>query len=95
MTVSLIEWTGKTWNPLTGCTKISPGCKFCYAERMSRRLRAMGLANYRNGFELTLHPHMLDAPLKWKKPCLVFKVLAAGSPGVSRSAPSTPKSQPW
>jgi len=72
MTKSTIEWTDSTWNPLTGCTKISPGCKNCYAKRMSGRLKAMGLANYRNGFELTLHRHMLDRPLRWKKPHLVF-----------------------
>jgi protein gp37 len=67
-----IEWTETTWNPLTGCTKISPGCKHCYAERMSLRLQAMGQSNYINGFELTLHEHMLDVPLRWKKPRLVF-----------------------
>ena len=67
-----IEWTESTWNPLTGCTKISPGCKLCYAERMSYRLKAMGQRNYRNGFRLTLHKHMLDTPLHWKKPQVVF-----------------------
>lgn len=71
-TKSSIEWTESTWNPLTGCTKISPGCKLCYAERMSARLKAMGQRNYRNGFKLTLHDHMLDAPLHWKKPQVVF-----------------------
>jgi protein gp37 len=71
-TKSSIEWTESTWNPLTGCTKISPGCKLCYAERMSARLKAMGQRNYRNGFKLTLHEHMLDAPLRWKKPQVVF-----------------------
>lgn len=69
---SAIEWTGSTWNPVTGCTKISPGCKHCYAERMAIRLRAMGQPNYRNGFKLTLHEHVLEAPLKWKKPQLIF-----------------------
>jgi protein gp37 len=69
---SSIEWTEATWNPLTGCDKISPGCKNCYAERMSLRLRAMGQRNYVNGFELTLHEHMLDVPLRWKKPQMVF-----------------------
>jgi len=69
---SSIEWTESTWNPLTGCTKISPGCKLCYAERMSARLKAMGQRNYWNGFELTLHEHMLEAPLHWKKPQVVF-----------------------
>src|SRR5947209_2498479 len=69
---SPIEWTDATWNPVTGCTKISPGCKFCYAERMANRLRAMGQANYRNGFDLTLHPHMLEYPLRWRKPRRIF-----------------------
>lgn len=69
---SAIEWTESTWNPLTGCTKISPGCKHCYAERMAIRLQAMGQRNYRNGFELTLHEHMLGLPLKWKSPQLIF-----------------------
>ncbi len=67
-----IEWTESTWNPVTGCTKVSPGCKHCYAERMAERLRAMGQANYANGFELTLHPHMLELPLRWKKLQTVF-----------------------
>jgi protein gp37 len=67
-----IEWTTATWNPLTGCDKISPGCKHCYAERMSNRLRLMGQPNYRNGFDLTLHEHMLDQPLRWKRPQSVF-----------------------
>jgi protein gp37 len=69
---STIEWTEATWNPLTGCTKISPGCKLCYAERMSARLKAMGQHNYRNGFKLTLHRHMLDTPLRWKRPQMIF-----------------------
>ena len=72
MSKSAIEWTESTWNPVSGCTKISPGCKFCYAEKMAKRLKAMGQKNYRNGFALTLHPHMLDLPLKWKKPQTVF-----------------------
>ena len=72
MAVSSIEWTSATWNPVTGCTKISPGCAHCYAERMAKRLRAMGQENYRNGFELTLQPQMLEKPLSWKKPMLVF-----------------------
>jgi protein gp37 len=67
-----IEWTEATWNPLTGCTKISPGCRHCYAERMSLRLQAMGQANYANGFALTLHEHMLEVPLRWRKPRTVF-----------------------
>ena len=67
-----IEWTTATWNPLTGCTKISPGCAHCYAERMSVRLKLMGQPNYVNGFELTLHERMLDQPLRWKKPQSIF-----------------------
>src|SRR5437660_1289326 len=69
---SAIEWTGSTWNPVTGCTKISPGCKHCYAERMAERLAAMGQPNYRNGFELTLQPQMLELPLRWRKPQRIF-----------------------
>src|SRR5208282_1926819 len=69
---SAIECTEATWNPLTGCDKISPGCTNCYAERMSLRLRLMGQKNYRNGFDLTLHPHALELPLKWKKPQRIF-----------------------
>lgn len=71
-TKSAIEWTESTWNPLTGCTKVSPGCKHCYAERMAMRLKAMGQPNYANGFELTLHEHTLEAPLAWKKPQMIF-----------------------
>jgi protein gp37 len=67
-----IEWTDSTWNPVTGCTKVSPGCKHCYAERMAERLQAMGQSNYRNGFELTLQPHMLELPLRWRKPQTIF-----------------------
>jgi len=69
---SAIEWTESTWNPVTGCTKISPGCANCYAERMAKRLQAMGQPNYANGFRVTLHEHVLDAPLKWRKPQIVF-----------------------
>ena len=69
---SRIEWTEVTWNPVTGCAKISPGCKHCYAERMSQRLRAMGVEKYRNGFSVTLHESALGDPLRWKKPRLVF-----------------------
>ena len=69
---SSIEWTGSTWNPITGCNKISPGCKFCYAERMAKRLKAMGSDNYKNGFKLTLHEHVLELPLSWKKPQTIF-----------------------
>jgi protein gp37 len=70
--ISLIEWTNATWNPLTGCTKVSPGCKHCYAERMSQRLQAMGQPNYANGFALTLHEHTLGIPLHWRKPKRIF-----------------------
>lgn len=69
---SSIEWTGATWNPVTGCTKISPGCKHCYAERMAKRLQAMGQPNYADGFQLTLQDHALTLPLKWKKPQTIF-----------------------
>ena len=72
MAQSTIEWTEYTWNPLTGCTKISAGCRHCYAERMAYRLKAMGQPNYRNGFELTMHEHALTTPLFWKKPVMVF-----------------------
>lgn len=71
-TQSHIEWTEVTWNPVTGCTKVSPGCMHCYAERMAMRLRAMGQAKYANGFELTTHPGYLDQPLHWRKPRMVF-----------------------
>jgi protein gp37 len=71
-TASSIEWTEATWNPLTGCTKLSAGCKYCYADRMAKRLQAMGSPNYRNGFKITLHEHMLDVPFTWKKPRKVF-----------------------
>lgn len=69
---STIEWTGATLNPSTGCDKVSSGCKFCYAEIMSRRLKAMGKPKYANGFEITLHPETLKIPFTWKKPQLVF-----------------------
>jgi len=69
---SKIEWTEATWNPVTGCTKISEGCRYCYAERLAKRLRAMGNRNYAHGFEVTLQPHMLNLPLSWKKPKTVF-----------------------
>jgi len=69
---STIEWTESTWNPLTGCTKISPGCKHCYAERMARRLKAMGSPNYSNAFRLTMHDHAVNLPLKWKRPQIIF-----------------------
>jgi len=72
MSKSKIEWTESTWNPVTGCNKISEGCDNCYAERMAKRLKAMGQQNYINGFEVVCHPHMLDVPLKWKKSNMVF-----------------------
>lgn len=72
MARSSIEWTESTWNPLTGCDKISPGCKHCYAERMALRLRAMGNARYANGFGLSLHEDALETPLRWKRPQMVF-----------------------
>jgi len=71
-TNSAIEWTEATWNPVTGCTKISLGCRNCYAERMALRLQAMGQRNYARGFRVTIHPHALRLPLKWKKPRMVF-----------------------
>jgi protein gp37 len=71
-TNSHIEWTDATWNPVTGCTKISPGCKHCYAERMSHRLQLIGQKNYRNGFKVTLQPQMLERPIQWKAPKRIF-----------------------
>ncbi len=67
-----IEWTESTWNPLTGCTKISPGCKHCYAERMAKRLQAMGQPNYASGFKLAMHDPVLEKPLEWKKTQVIF-----------------------
>ena len=67
-----IEWTETTWNPVTGCTKISPGCRYCYAERMARRLHAMGQPNYAKGFEVSCHTHALGLPLHWKRSQIVF-----------------------
>ncbi len=71
-TQTSIEWTEQTWNPTTGCTKISPGCKHCYAETMARRLHAMGAGGYENEFKLTLQPARLDQPLARKKPTVYF-----------------------
>jgi protein gp37 len=71
-TRSNIEWTEMTWNPVTGCTKVSQGCKHCYAERMARRLEAMGSDRYRNGFNVTLHPDLLDVPRRWRQARIVF-----------------------
>jgi protein gp37 len=67
-----IEWTDVTWNPVTGCTKVSPGCKHCYAERMALRLQAMNQRRYREGFRLTLQPDLLEQPLRWRQPRTVF-----------------------
>lgn len=67
-----IEWTQMTWNPVTGCTKISPGCKHCYAATMAKRLHAMGSPRYENGFRLTLHDDLVDLPKSWRTPKLVF-----------------------
>lgn len=72
MAQSSIEWTEMTWNPTTGCDKISSGCKFCYAEVMTRRLEAMGVEKYKNGFELAVHPDALSIPYTWKSPKVVF-----------------------
>jgi protein gp37 len=79
MSKTSIEWVrnpdgskGETWNPTTGCSKISPGCKHCYAETMAKRLQAMGQANYRDGFKVTLQPHMLSIPLRRRKPTMYF-----------------------
>ena len=69
---SKIEWTDATWNPVTGCNKISPGCKLCYAERLTKRLKATGMAKYRNGFAVTEHPGALEIPLRWRKPRVIF-----------------------
>lgn len=69
---SKIEWTEQTWNPTTGCDKISPGCENCYAEKMAHRLQAMGAGGYNNGFELSLHEKRLEQPLRRKKPTMYF-----------------------
>ncbi len=69
---SPIEWTEATWNPTTGCTKISPGCKNCYAEKLSYRLKKMGVRKYKNNFNFTIHKNELKVPLRWKKPRKIF-----------------------
>ena len=71
-TASNIEWTEMTWNPVTGCSKVTQGCKHCYAERMAKRLKAMNAPRYRNGFRTTLHPDLINLPLSWRKPRKVF-----------------------
>src|SRR3990172_6005880 len=70
--ISQIEWTDATWNPVTGCTKISPGCKNCYAERMAKRLQAMGQIRYQNAFGVTLQSDVLNQPFLWKFPRKIF-----------------------
>lgn len=70
--MSSIEWTDVTWNPVTGCSKVSEGCRNCYAERMALRLQKMGQPRYTNGFQVTIHPESLNQPLKWSKPRMVF-----------------------
>ncbi|MFP5221858.1 MAG: DUF5131 family protein [Acidobacteriota bacterium] len=72
MAWSKIEWTEASWNPLTGCSKVSPGCKNCYAERMAKRLQAMGNPNYKDGFKLSLHEHAINTPLSWASPRVIF-----------------------
>jgi len=69
---SAIEWTESTWKPVTGCTKVSPGCKNCYAERMAKRLHAIGMPSYANGFAVTMHDRALNLPRQWKRPALIF-----------------------
>ncbi len=72
MAATTIEWTEATWNPVTGCTKVSAGCKNCYAERMARRLKAMGQPNYARGFEVSLQEHVVERPLRWRAPKSIF-----------------------
>lgn len=72
MAQSSIEWTEMTWNPTTGCTKVSAGCKYCYAEVMARRLHAMGIEKYKNNFKLSIHEDAIDIPYSWNKPKVVF-----------------------
>ena len=72
MRTTKIEWTERVWNPVTGCTRQSAGCAHCYAETMARRLKAMGIAKYKNGFQVTLHPDTLDEPLRWKRGSNIF-----------------------
>lgn len=69
---SSIEWTEATWNPVTGCSKVSPGCRSCYAEAMATRLKRMGSARYVNGFDVTLHSDLIELPLRWMKPRVIF-----------------------
>jgi protein gp37 len=69
---SAIEWTDVTWNPVTGCDKISPGCRFCYAERLAKRLQLMGNPRYASGFQVTLHADQVTLPLRWRQPRMIF-----------------------
>lgn len=71
-TNSKIEWTQMTWNPVTGCSKVSQGCKYCYAERLAQRLQAMGNKRYPNGFKVTLHADLIELPFRWKEPSIIF-----------------------
>src|SRR5690606_38719749 len=70
--LSPIEWTEATWNPVTGCTKVSEGCRNCYAAKMAKRLKAMGNPRYLNEFDVTLHNDLIELPLRWKKPRRIF-----------------------
>lgn len=70
--LSSIEWTDATWNPVTGCSKVSTGCLNCYAERMAKRLKAMGVARYSDGFNVKTHDDLIEVPLKWKSPRVIF-----------------------
>lgn len=79
MAQTSIEWTERTWNPVTGCTPVSEGCANCYAERYAKWLQAMGQPRYRDGFKVTLHPEALEEPLRWRKSCMVF-VCSMGDP---------------
>lgn len=72
MKTTKIEWTDKTWNPITGCTQVSSGCMNCYAKTMARRLQAMGVSKYKDGFSVRLHENLLDEPLHWSKPHTIF-----------------------
>ena len=72
MAKSTIEWTESTWNPITGCSHKSSGCLHCYAERLSLRLKSMGQKNYQNGFNVSFHKNVLETPLYWKKPQMIF-----------------------
>lgn len=72
MATTNISWTNKSWNAVTGCSEISPGCKNCYAKRLAKRLNKMGQKKYRNVFQVTCHEYVLDEPLSWKKPCMIF-----------------------